>query len=186
MRLANVLGFNLFIKDLLEFGHNQGMDTSQYGGADWYYGARVAFWPEITQNAASYGLGLMPYFEYAGARGAGVFSVTNCPSEGTVGNNFCATALTDPAYQCKKPWVQNQAKCFMPSYGSQNNCEPLTRTETRYTPYGWAEEACIDVTDPNALVDVKKLLAANVLDLRANGAFAGVWFRTSRFMVNQF
>ena len=178
MRLSKVLGFNVFTKDLLEFGHNQGMDTSQYGGAEWYYGARVAFWPEMTQKAASYGLEVMPYFEYAGARGTGKFSATNCPSEDATGNNFCASALTDTAYQCKKPWGQSQARCFMPSYGSQNNCEPLTRTETRYTPYAWAEEACVDVTDPNALVDVKKLIAANVLDLRTNASFAGVWFRT--------
>ncbi len=178
MKLSKVLGFNVFTKDLLEFGHNQGMNTSNYGGSKWYYSARVAFWPEITQKAATYGLEVMPYFEYYGSKGEGEFSTTNCPSEDATGNSFCATNLLDTAYRCKKPWGQTQAKCFMPSYGSQQNCEPLTRAEKRFTPYSWAETACVDVTDPNALVDVRKLLGASVLDYRANASFAGVWFRT--------
>lgn len=178
MKLSKVLGFNVFTKDLLEFGHNQGFSTTNYGGSKWYYGARVAFWPEMTQKAASYGLEVMPYFEYYGSKGEGEFSTTSCPSEDATGNNFCATNLLDSAYQCKKPWGQTQAKCFMPSYGSQQNCEPLTRTEKRFTPYSWAETACVDVTDPKALVDVKKLLGASVLDYRTNASFAGVWFRT--------
>ncbi|WP_189419800.1 hypothetical protein [Cellvibrio zantedeschiae] len=178
MKLSKVLGFNVFTKDLLEFGHNQGFNTSNYGGAKWYYSARVAYWPEMVQKASSYGLEVMPYFEYYGAMGDGEYTTTSCPSEDVTGNNFCATNLLDSAYQCKKPWGQTQAKCYMPSYGSQKNCEPLTRVEKRYTPYSWAETACVDVSDPNALVDVKKLVAANVLDLKDSANFAGVWFRT--------
>lgn len=178
MKLSKVLGFNVFTKDLLEFGHNQGFKTSNYGGSKWYYSARVAFWPDMVQKAATYGLEVMPYFEYYGAMGEGEFSTTSCPSEDAAGNSFCASNLLDSAYQCKKPWGQTQAKCFMPSYGSQKNCEPLTRVEKRYTPYSWAETACVDVSDPNALVDVKKLVAANVLDLKDTASFAGVWFRT--------
>jgi hypothetical protein len=178
MRLAKVLGINVFTKDLLEFSHNQGMDTSQYGGSEWFYSARVAFWPEMVQKAGTYGLDVMPYFEYAGAVGSGKWSTTNCPSIDATGNNFCAAAMSDSAYQCALPWQQTQGKCFLPSYGTQNNCEPLTRSETRYTGFGWAENSCIDVTDPNALVDVKKLLNANILDLKGNASFAGVWFRT--------
>ena len=178
MKLAKVLGFNVFTKDLLEFGHNQGMETSNYGGSKWYYSARVAFWPEMTQKAATYGLDVLPYFEYYGSMGEGEFTTTSCPSEDATGNTFCATNLVDTAYQCKKPWGQTQAKCYMPSYGSQHNCEPLTRAEKHFTPYTWAETACVDVSDPKALLDVKKLLGANVLDLKANANFAGVWFRT--------
>jgi len=178
MKLAKVLGFNVFTKDLLEFGHNQGLNTSNYGGSKWFYSARVAFWPEMTQKAGAYGLEVMPYFEYYGAKGEGEFSTTSCPSEDATGNNFCASNLLDSAYQCKKPWGQTQAKCFMPSYGSQQSCEPLTRAEKRFTPYSWAETACVDVTDPKALVDVKKLIGASVLDYKANASFAGVWFRT--------
>lgn len=178
MKLAKVLGFNVFTKDLLEFGHNQGFNVNNYGGSKWYYTARVAFWPDMVQKASTYGLDVLPYFEYYGSMGEGEFSTTSCPSEDATGNNFCATNLLDSAYQCKKPWGQTQAKCFMPSYGSQHNCEPLTRAEKHFTPYTWAETACVDVSDPNALVDVKKLVAANVLDLKDTASFAGVWFRT--------
>lgn len=178
MKLSKVLGFNVFTKDLLEFGHNQGFNTSGYGGSKWYYAARVAFWPDMVQKASTYGLEVMPYFEYYGAMGEGEFTTTSCPSEDAAGNSFCASNLLDSAYTCKKPWGQTQAKCFMPSYGSQKNCEPLTRVEKRYTPYSWAETACVDVSDPNALADVKKLVGANVLDLKDSANFAGVWFRT--------
>lgn len=179
MRLSKVLGFNVFTKDLLEFGLNQGMKTSDYGGSSWFTGARVAYWPELTQKANSYGLEVMPYFEYYGALGDGTFSTTNCPSVDATGNSYCATALGDSAYQCKLPWAATQAKCFMPSYGAQKNCEPLTTATQFYTGFAWIEaRGCLDVSDPKALADVKKLLNANVLDLKANASFAGAWFRS--------
>jgi hypothetical protein len=177
MQLSKVLGFNVFTKDLLEFGHNQGMDMSAYGGDKLFYGARVAFWPDMVKKAGDLNLEVLPYFEYYGSMGSGEFSTTNCPSEDATGTAFCATATGNSRYQCKKPWQQTQAKCFLPSYGSQLNCRPLTRT-SRYTPYSWAETACVDVTDPEALTDVKKLIGANILDLKDKAQFAGAWFRT--------
>jgi len=179
MKLAKVLGFNVFTKDLLEFGHNQGMNTSNYGGGNWYHSARVAFWPEMVQKANTYGLDVLPYFEYAGARGNGEAATsTVCPAERTVaGDKVCVAALGSD-YVCKKQYLATQATCYKPTYGEQKHCEPLTRDERRYTGFGWAEEACIDVTDPDALDDVKKLINANVLDLKASATFAGVWFRT--------
>ncbi|HRH78642.1 MAG TPA: hypothetical protein PK129_14950, partial [Cellvibrionaceae bacterium] len=177
MQLAKVLGFNVFTKDLLEFGRNQGMDMSAYGGEKLFYSARLAFWPEMVKKAGEHNLEVLPYFEYYGAMGAGEFSTTNCPSEDASGNSFCATATGNNRYQCKKPWQQTQAKCFLPSYGSQLNCRPLTRAN-RYTPYSWAETACVDVSDPEALTDVKKLIGANILDLKDRAEFAGAWFRT--------
>ncbi len=180
MRLSKVLGFNVFTKDLLEFGLNQGIDTSGYGGGAWITGTRVAYWPEVTQKANSYGLEVMPYFEYYGALGGGTFTTTNCPSVNLTGDNMCATAFGgDSAYQCKMPWAATQAKCFLPSYGAQKSCEPLTRAEKRYTGFGWIEvRGCLDVTDPKALDDVKKLLNANILDLKSGANFAGAWFRS--------
>jgi predicted peptidase len=180
MRLSKVLGFNVFTKDLLEFGLNQGIDTSGYGGGAWITGTRVAYWPEVTQKANSYGLEVMPYFEYYGALGGGTFTTTNCPSVNVTGDNMCAAAFGgDSAYQCKMPWAATQAKCFLPSYGAQKSCEPLTRAEKRYTGFGWIEvRGCLDVTDPKALEDVKKLLNANILDLKAGANFAGAWFRS--------
>lgn len=177
MRLSQVLGFNVFTKDLLEFGHNQGMDLGSYGGAAFFVGARDASWPYLTQRAANYNLEVLPYFEYAGGKGNGEFTATQCPGVSTAGHAFCSSAF-GAGYQCKTPWDNSAPKCFLPSYGYQKPCEPLTRSEKRYTAIGWAEDACIDVSDPAALVDVKKLMAANLLDLRANANFAGAWFRT--------
>lgn len=178
MRLSQILGINVFTKDLLEFGYNQGMSVTNYGGNNLYSNSRIAYWPQMVQKANSYGLEVMPYFEYYGAMGAGEFSAVNCPSVDMVGNNACINSLVHNAAQCRIPWGQSQPKCFMPSYGYQKPCEPLTRTTKRYTGVGWAEVACIDVSDPAALEDVKKLLNANLLDLRNDAKFAGVWFRT--------
>ena len=36
-RLAKFLGVDTFSRDLLEFGHNQGWDSSKFGGNDWVY-----------------------------------------------------------------------------------------------------------------------------------------------------
>jgi hypothetical protein len=178
MRLSKVLGFNVFTKDLLEFGRNQGMDVSNYGGSQFYIRARVAFWPEMTEKADSYGLEVLPYFEYYGSIGDLQATTINCPGEGAAGDTHCANHFNDNSYQCKLPWQQSQAKCMLPSYGSQKHCEPLSRTEKRYTGFPWAEIACVDVSDPKALDDVKKLMAANVLDLKDNATFAGAWFRS--------
>src|SRR5690606_15636965 len=129
MRLSKVLGFNVFTKDLLEFGYNQGMDVSNYGGSKFYVPARVAFWPEVTKVADSYGLEVLPYFEYYGSVGDVEFTNTNCPGEGATGNAHCANHFSDNSYQCKLPWQQSQAKCVLPTYGSQKHCEPLSRSE---------------------------------------------------------
>lgn len=178
MKLAQVLGINVFTKDLLEFGYNQGMAMNNYGGGKLYSSARVAYWPQMVQKAQTYGLEVMPYFEYYGAMGDGEYTGMSCPSVNATGHDVCAQAFNSSAYQCAMPWGQNQPRCFLPSYGKQKPCEPLTRDIKRYTPYSWAEVACIDVSDPAALDDVKKLLNANLLDLRNSANFAGVWFRT--------
>ena len=68
MQLAKVLGFNVFTKDLLEFGRNQGMDMSAYGGEKLFYSARLAFWPEMVKSG-EHNLEVLPYFEYYGAMG---------------------------------------------------------------------------------------------------------------------
>ncbi len=70
MKLARFLGINTFSKDLLEFGHNQGFDAEPYGGADWFvepdYDQR---WQLMLDRVSTYGLSVMPYFEWAGSTG---------------------------------------------------------------------------------------------------------------------
>ncbi|MFN7133904.1 MAG: hypothetical protein ACK4N5_17645, partial [Myxococcales bacterium] len=64
------------------------------------------------------------------------------------------------------------------SYGKQRRCRPLgDRTNLRYTDVTWSEIACIDLTEPEALADVKKVLDATVTRFKDRGDFAGVWFR---------
>ncbi|WP_309383741.1 hypothetical protein [Cerasicoccus frondis] len=66
-RLMKFLGMNTFCKDLMEFGHNQGFDSSKY--ASWY--VKPSFdnrWEQILHRLTDggYGLDVMPYYEYAG------------------------------------------------------------------------------------------------------------------------
>ncbi len=181
MKLSKVLGFNVFAKDLLEFGHNQGFKNTNNGGAAWYSPSRLSYWDDITIKANSYQLEVLPYFEYYGSLGGGgSFTATSCPGsdqDGEAGDTECRTAF-DYRYACEKDWADQQFKCKIPSYGYQNNCQPLLRDRRNYTEFAWAEIGCIDVSDPDALTDAKKLLNATVLDIKNNATFAGAWFRT--------
>lgn len=180
MKLSKVLGFNVFAKDLLEFGHNQGFKNTNNGGAAWYSPSRLSYWDDITIKANSYQLEVMPYMEYYGSLGGGgSFTSTSCPGsnqDGEAGDTECRAAF-DYRYACEKDWADQQFKCKIPSYGYQNNCQPLLRDRRNYTEFAWAEIGCIDVSDADALADAKKLINAAVLDIKNNATFAGVWFR---------
>ena len=72
LRLMRFLGMNTFSKDLLEFGHNQGWDSSKYGGNDWYnQSSTPLLWNDILElikNKYS-DFYILPYYEYAGSIG---------------------------------------------------------------------------------------------------------------------
>ena len=69
-RLMQFLGMNTFSKDLLEFGHNQGWDSSPYGGNAWYnQSSTPKRWDEILTMLGKYGFDVFPYYEYAGSIG---------------------------------------------------------------------------------------------------------------------
>ncbi|CAN5254907.1 hypothetical protein BH09MYX1_BH09MYX1_51740 [soil metagenome] len=66
-----------------------------------------------------------------------------------------------------------------PSYGKQRHCRPLAdRANNWLSDVSWSETACIDVSDPAALVDVKKLIDSTMGIFKTKAAFAGAWFRT--------
>ncbi len=66
-RLARFLGMNVYAKDLLEFGHNQGWDS---GGSAWYNASATPDrWRKILGRIAPYDLAVLPYYEYAGSIG---------------------------------------------------------------------------------------------------------------------
>jgi len=179
MKLAKVLGINVFTKDLLEFGFNQGFDISRNGGSAWTSPSRLSYWDSITSTANSYGLEVLPYYEYYGSMGNGTATSTSCPAVNTTGDNFCQ-ATFNHRYACQNigSTANPNNKCVLRSYGTQQNCEPLLRDARNYTEFAWAERGCVDVSDPEALVDAKKLLNATILDIKGNANFAGAWFRT--------
>lgn len=70
MRVMRFLGQNVFTKDLLEFGHNQGWDSSAGGGNRWFYQApNPDLWSRVLARAAKHDLAVLPYYEYRGSLG---------------------------------------------------------------------------------------------------------------------
>ncbi|WP_309381906.1 hypothetical protein [Cerasicoccus frondis] len=68
--MMRFLGMNTLAKDLLEFGANQGWDSSKYGGNDWVYQSHSPKrWEGILDVADDYDLYVLPYYEYSGSKG---------------------------------------------------------------------------------------------------------------------
>ena len=92
------LGFNTFSKDLLEFGSVQHWDTTPHGGNDWAYfnSDHKDLWSEIVGLMGEAGFNVLPYYEYAGSKGAN-----------GLGNQTLAKPLTrNDAYSPTK-WIEN-------------------------------------------------------------------------------
>jgi hypothetical protein len=69
-RLMDFLGINTFSKDLLEFGANQGWDSTAYGGNDWVHQSSYPQrWANIIEMLTEYDHYVLPYYEYAGSKG---------------------------------------------------------------------------------------------------------------------
>ncbi|MDO4574015.1 MAG: hypothetical protein Q4D98_02245 [Planctomycetia bacterium] len=70
IRWQRAMGMNVFCKDLLEFGHNQGWNAEKYGGNDWVYEPFYKNqWDEIVALCASQKMPILPYYEYYGSIG---------------------------------------------------------------------------------------------------------------------
>ncbi len=66
-RMMNFLGMNTFAKDLLEFGAPQHWDVEN---GQWYHQSKLPdVWANILPLATKRGLGVLPYYEYAGSSG---------------------------------------------------------------------------------------------------------------------
>lgn len=64
------LGIDVFCKDLLEFGHNQGWDSAPCGGSAWVnQTAYPELWGKLVAMAGKAGVSVLPYYEYAGSIG---------------------------------------------------------------------------------------------------------------------
>ena len=74
IRLMRFLGINTLGKDLLEFGTNQGWNSSDW---QWYYNNDdPTRWNDLLTLAADSGVSVMPYFEYAGSVGPNGYGST--------------------------------------------------------------------------------------------------------------
>jgi hypothetical protein len=70
IRTMQFLAINAYGKDLLEFGANQGWDSTQYGGNRWVYQSDdPSRWQTILDLLAEHDLYAMPYYEFTGSKG---------------------------------------------------------------------------------------------------------------------
>lgn len=70
MRLMKFLGMDTYCRDLLEFGHNQGWDSSKYGSNDWVYQTKFPqLWSQIVEMTGKMDLNILPMYEYCGSIG---------------------------------------------------------------------------------------------------------------------
>lgn len=142
MRLMKFLGLDTFSRDLLEFGHNQGWDSSKFGGNDWIYQTPYpGLWSEVVAQAGSNGLSVLPMYEYCGSIGG------------------------------------------HKALGVQRRCQTLTQAhkgpngQDNYTHIWWSEKANVDVTDPDSVEDLRRILEITIADERSKAEFLGAWIR---------
>ena len=62
-------------------------------------------------------------------------------------------------------------------HGTSKRCRPLSDIGS-YTHITWSEKANLDVTDPAALEDARKILYATIVRHAGDARFVGAWFRT--------
>ena len=65
------LGISTYCKDLLEFGACQGWDPTPHGGNRWVHfnDFHKNDWERVLEMMGQAGMGVLPYYEYAGSRG---------------------------------------------------------------------------------------------------------------------
>lgn len=143
VRLMKFLGMDTFSKDLLEFGHNQGWDSSRYGGTNWVnQNKRPQMWSNIVSLAGKMKVNVLPMYEYCGSIG--------------------------------------QTKL---SLGLQKRCETLSlakrgpKGRDDYTHIHWSEKGNADVTDPDTVEDLRKILEITIADEAKKARILGAWIR---------
>lgn len=142
MRLMKFLGMNTFCKDMLEFGHNQGWDSSKFGGNDWInQPGRPQQWHGLVGLASEMKVNVLPMYEYSGSIGQKT------------------------------------------SLGTQKRCKTLAQAgkgkdgSDDYTHIWWSEKANADVTDPDTIEDLRRILEITIADEAKRANFIGAWLR---------
>ncbi len=152
MDMGLVLGFNTVGKDLMEFGFNQGFDGEDNRWINNSPPPRSNIWKDIVASAAVRNLSLMPYYEYGGSVG---------PQQ----NN------SDPGNVNSLGTQRRTKKLFYGQYGPGAE-------KKDYTPIWWTEGISADLTDPDTLLDFKRVLDKSVIKYKNHAEFAGIWLRT--------
>jgi hypothetical protein len=155
MELGRAMAFDTVGKDLLEFGYNQGMESTD---TNWMYNAGAPLansWKEIVETASGKGLFLMPYLEYGGSAGG------NCDGG----------ACNRSAGYYKSMGKQRRTRKLF--YGTEL---PGTNKQD-YTRHYITERISADLTDPDTHVDMEKVLALVLAPNTDRSQFAGIWLR---------
>lgn len=148
MTLAIALGFDTVGKDLLEWGHNQGWDS---GDSDWVNNpgppAAMQGWKNIWSRVVT----------RAGERGLNV--IPYYEYSGSIG-------------QCRG------TSCGDKSLGTQRRVARLFGNPGDfYTGIPWTEDTAVDITDPAAITDFRKMLDLTVVAHKEKANFLGAWLR---------
>ncbi|QSQ17741.1 hypothetical protein [Myxococcus landrumensis] len=173
LKQAKFLGIDTYSHDLLEFGYAEGWNSAPFSPPPWYVQPRdSSLWATAVSRAAAQGLSVLPYYEYSGAIGGErVYTSTRCARD-----SDCKSL--SKWHVCLTPWHQPSV-CGLKPLGEQRRCRPLfDREGDIYSPIYWSDDNCVDVSDPDALADVKKLMDATVLHFKGQVDFLGAWFRT--------
>ncbi len=158
MDMGRALGFNTVGKDMMEWGFNQGFNA---GDSVWMHNAQAPMtdiWAQIVAQAAERNLYVMPYLEYGGSLGS------NCspgnPCDKTPGNH-------------KSLGFQRRTqKLFHGVYAGDGEA-----AKNQYTGVWWTEDKSADLTDPDTLTDMKKVVDKLLVRFKGQATFLGLWLR---------
>ncbi|MCP3098047.1 MYXO-CTERM sorting domain-containing protein [Myxococcus sp. K15C18031901] len=177
MKQAKFLGIDTYSHDLMEFGHTEGWNAEPFSAPPWYVQpSDPTIWASAVARAAANGFSVLPYYEYTGAIGGEpVFGNVRCAGE----DDQVTCKGVSKWHSCRQPWMQPYT-CGLPPLGEQRRCERLFNEQNNsfYSAYNHSDANCVDVTDPEALADVKKVMDATLLHFKSQVTFLGAWFRT--------
>ena len=75
------------------------------------------------------------------------------------------------------PYYEYAGSVGARSIGTQRRCRPLGETN-EYTHISWSEIAYADVTDPEQLEDLRRVLELTIVEHKDKANFIGAWLRT--------
>ncbi|GAA5157690.1 hypothetical protein GCM10025770_01270 [Viridibacterium curvum] len=158
MDMGRALGFNTVGKDMMEWGFNQGFDS---GDQTWIYNAQglmTNIWADIVAKAGQRGLYVFPYLEYGGSLGSNCAAGNSCDK--TAGN------YKSLGFQ------RRTEKLFHGVYAGDGEA-----SKSQYTSVWWTEDKSADLTDPDTLTDIKKVMDKLIVQYKTSANFLGVWLR---------